>query len=85
MKSDKYNAQSNGLGSSAFSLSGGLGSSESRGLGSLRPDTETAPPTAVAPTFLMPYGGMNKYYPPPSPVKPANVGPHSLTGLILSI
>ena len=71
-----------GLGA-AFSPAGGLdgGSSFSRGLGSLRPSStedrqqlhqqeQPASAPAVA-EFLVPFGGLDRYYPPPSPVKPA--------------
>ncbi len=87
--SDKYNVSSNGgglmfgngftsgygLGASAFGNSSGLASSEARGLGSMRPaaDQQTAPTALPAQGFLIPYGGVDKYYPPPSPVKPSNV------------
>ncbi|CAL8468768.1 g8309 [Coccomyxa elongata] len=86
--SDKYNVSSNGgglmfgngftsgygLGASAFGNSTGLASSEARGLGSVRPaaDQQTAPTALPAQGFLIPYGGVDKYYPPPSPVKPSN-------------
>lgn len=86
--SDKYNVSSSGdgltfgngftsgygLGASAFSSSGGIGGSEARGLGSLRPVAEQqAAPSALPQGFLIPYGGVDKYYLPPSPVKPSSV------------
>ncbi len=65
-----------GLGAPAFSASGGMSGSEARGLGSLLPVSERQAAPSALPAqqgFLIPYGGVDKYYPPPSPVKPSAV------------
>lgn len=63
------------MGASALSSSGGIGGSKARGLGSLQsaPQQQAAPSAEPAQGFLIPYGGVDKYYPPPSPVKASHV------------
>ena len=62
-----------GLLGSAFSAAGGLGGGAalSRGLGSLRPCSSGEEQRPAVAEFLVPFGGLDRYYPPPSPVKPA--------------
>ena len=80
-------SQGYGLGSSSgVSPSGGLGSLESRGLGgsfspvrsSMSDEILGSQESSTSTAYLEPFGGADKFYPPPSPLKlkaPSEVSP----------